>query len=318
MNKFVTILACLMLAVSVNAGVLINLPDGTVEDEVITTGKVWYVSSVTGSDDHSGTSPDYPVATIDKAIGLCTANKGDVIYVMVGHAEILTLVSGMTCDVAGITIIGLGNGDDKGTVTLNGLLADASDVALNVSITADNVTMKNLLFVAEVDALEEIIDIDMAVAYTYIDNCYFEMSDADSQAECAIDLKGGNSFTRISNCEIYGADAGGIEAIIIGTNTLCDRVKIIDNIIDGDFTSACIESAMVNTYITISGNQLQNVNTGEHVIELSAASTGIISYNSGYCDMTQATGIDPGSCKCIENYTTDAVDVSGILTPAGT
>ena len=68
MNKFVTILACLMLAISVNAAELINLPDGTVEDEVITTGKVWYVSSVTGSDDHSGTSPDYPVATIDKAI----------------------------------------------------------------------------------------------------------------------------------------------------------------------------------------------------------------------------------------------------------
>ena len=312
MNKFVTILACLMLAVSVNAGVLINLPDGTVEDEVITTGKVWYVSSVTGSDDHSGTSPDYPVATIDKAIGLCTASKGDVIYVMAGHAETISAANGILCDVKGISIIGLGNGDDVGTVTLD------TSVATDVSITADNVTIKNLHFVCGLDQVTDMIDIDTDVDYTTIDNCYFMQGNASYQALCAIEINGGSSFTTVSNCEFFSTTIGANEAIEIGLNTAVARTKILNNLISGDFANACIYSALVNTNITVKSNYLSNTNTGEHVIEFSAATTGVISYNSGYCDMTQATGIDPGSCKCIENYTTDAVDVSGILTPAGT
>lgn len=312
MKKFITILACLALSVSLNAGDLLNFPDGAAEDELVTTGSIFYVCSVGGSDDHSGTNPNYPLATIDKGIGLCTANKGDIIYVMAGHAETISAVAAITCDVEGVSIIGLGNGDNKGTITLD------TAVTTDVSITADNVTIKNLLFVCGLDAVTDMIDIDTA-AYTTIDNCYFQMSDATYQAVSAIDINGGCTFTKVSNCEFKATTAGADEAIHVGSGTgTPDRVKILNNIVEGDFANACIYSAGVCTYLTISGNQLTNSQTGDHIIELTAAATGIISYNCGYTDMTQATGIDPGSCKPIENYTTDTIDVSAILTPAGT
>ena len=312
MKKLITILACLVLSVSVNAADLLNFPNGAAEDELVTTGKIFYVCSVGGSADHTGTSPDYPLATIDAAINKCTANKGDVIYVMPNHAETIGSAGAITCDIEGISVIGLGNGDNRGVVTI------ATATSADVSITADNVTIKNLLFKCGLDAVTDMIDIDTA-AYTTIDNCYFQMSSASYQAVSGIDINGGCSFATIKNCEFYATTAGAEEAIHIGSDTLIpDRIKVINNIIDGDFDNACIYSAVAATYITIKGNELTNVQTGDHVIELQAAATGNIAYNYGYTDMTQATGIDPGSCKCIENYTTDAIDLSGILTPAGT
>ena len=54
---------------------------------ITTTGSIFFVDSVTGSNGNSGADSDHPFATIDYAIGKCTANKGDHILVMPGHNE---------------------------------------------------------------------------------------------------------------------------------------------------------------------------------------------------------------------------------------
>lgn len=96
-------------------------------------GKVFFVDS--GVDAIEGTSPDTAVGTIDEAINLCTANNGDVIYVMPGHTEAVTS-SSIACDVAGVTIIGLGSGSMKPVLTFG-----ATDSRINV--TAANCTWQN-------------------------------------------------------------------------------------------------------------------------------------------------------------------------------
>ena len=75
---------------------------GTLREAVsplATTGEIYYVNSgtganavggITGSNGNNGLSPKTPFATIDYAIGRCTANRGDTIYVMPGHWETLT------------------------------------------------------------------------------------------------------------------------------------------------------------------------------------------------------------------------------------
>ena len=79
-------------------------------------------------------------STIDAAIGACVASRGDVIYVMPGHAEAVT-VSSIAVDVAGVSIIGLGSGALKPTLTFS-----ATDSRINV--TAANCVFKNLRFTA--------------------------------------------------------------------------------------------------------------------------------------------------------------------------
>ena len=70
-------------------------------------GKVYWVSSVNGSNSNDGTFQK-PFATIDYAVGRCTANAGDIIVAMPGHTETVTAAAGLDLDVAGICILGLG------------------------------------------------------------------------------------------------------------------------------------------------------------------------------------------------------------------
>jgi hypothetical protein len=54
-----------------------------------------------------------PYSTIDAAVGNCTADNGDMILVKAGHVETVSAAGGLACDVAGISIIGLGNGKNR-------------------------------------------------------------------------------------------------------------------------------------------------------------------------------------------------------------
>lgn len=71
-------------------------------------------------------------STLDAAISACTANAGDVILVAPGHAEAVTATS-IDVDVAGITIVNMGNGDDAPTYTFGA-------AAATIKIDANNVT----------------------------------------------------------------------------------------------------------------------------------------------------------------------------------
>src|SRR6266508_1487466 len=70
-------------------------------------------SNVAGSD---GSSPSEALATIDAAINKCVANQGDVIVCLPGHSETITAAGAIACDVAGITVVGLGSGPQRATV----------------------------------------------------------------------------------------------------------------------------------------------------------------------------------------------------------
>ena len=84
---------------------------------------------------------------IDAAIGECTANAGDTILVMPGHSETVSAASGITADVAGVSIIGLGVGSDVPVISF-GTATTAS-----MDLTADNVKIKNIRGLAAIDGL---------------------------------------------------------------------------------------------------------------------------------------------------------------------
>lgn len=115
-------------------------------DQFPGAGSEFFVSSVTGSAT-GGYSPDAPAATIDQGINLCTANKGDIVWVLPGHAETITGASAIAADIAGISIIGLGNGSLRPTITYG------TNTTATTVVSAANVLIKNLRFVSNVDSL---------------------------------------------------------------------------------------------------------------------------------------------------------------------
>lgn len=106
---------------------------------------VYYVCSVNGSDGASGQDFEAPKASIDSAIGQCTANKNDVIFVLPGHTETYTTTGAkIVSDVAGITIIGIGAGSNRPTISFG-------HTGTTTTFSAANVTLHNILFVTAVD-----------------------------------------------------------------------------------------------------------------------------------------------------------------------
>jgi hypothetical protein len=130
-------------------------------------GNVWFVDSghtSASNSDGYGQNPDAPFATIDYAIGKCTANNGDVIYVMPGHAETLATATAMAIDVAGASVIGLGAGNDRPKITI-GTLAAAT-----IAASAASIAFKNIIVIGALDGLDSAItvtgdDCDIDIEY---------------------------------------------------------------------------------------------------------------------------------------------------------
>lgn len=112
-------------------------------------GKVFYVNNssvlaengIGGSNGNPGTYQK-PFSTLDYAIGRCTAGRGDIIYVMPGHAETISSATALNLDVSGVAIIGLGTGASRPTFTLD------TATTTTIPVSAANITISNCIFSA--------------------------------------------------------------------------------------------------------------------------------------------------------------------------
>jgi hypothetical protein len=110
----------------------------------VTNGNYYFVCNRTnanGSDGNEGTSPEMPFATLDTAINNCTANNGDVIIILPGHAESIASATALLFDIAGVTIIGLGVGSARPTFTFT-----TANTA-KIPVSAANVKISGCVFV---------------------------------------------------------------------------------------------------------------------------------------------------------------------------
>lgn len=278
-------------------------------------GNVFFVDSgAAGAGDTvgHGRSKAAPFATLAYAFSSDVLAAGDVVYVMPGHAETVAGAAGINCDIAGVRVIGLGWGAKRPTFTL-------SAVASTVALAAASVHLKNLIFRATADCT---IMLDVNAADCVVEDCEFR-STAAKEFVTAIDINGGAANacdrTTVKGCVIDSSlAAGASNGIELGE--VADRVLIQKCTILGDYGDAAIHNptGKVLTNLAVEDCFLENLQTGDHAIELVSACTGRLARNLYKSDMTQATAADPGSCFSYECYHCDAVDVSGILSPAVT
>src|SRR3990167_5218953 len=184
-----------------------------------------------------------PLATIDYAIGLCKAGRGDKILVMQGHAE--TITAAITMDVAGVVLEGRGSGANRAQVSC----ATASIDML--TITAANCVVRNLLFnesTADVTAM-----VNVAAADVLIEKCQFDLGATDE--EC-ITWASGSRLTVKDN--YFNVTANGPDRAIEIESTN-DGLICVGNIFNGgsatnQFDNAAINSGQAHTNALIYDN----------------------------------------------------------------
>jgi hypothetical protein len=230
----------------------IRKPGGPVVflDGGATTGDLFFVDSVTGSDASGyGTSPDSPVATIDYAVNLCTANNGDRVYVMPGHSETISGATSLVVDVAGISIIGIGDGP---LLTFSAAASTISITAANCTIenircysdytggvttgitagaTADGLKLKNVRMEEAANTKEFLISILVAAAChkVEIDGLEFHGVTGGTDSQCVI-FAGASNFSKVTNFKIYGDFSGAaIDALTAASAYLTIGPGVIVN-----------------------------------------------------------------------------------------
>jgi len=269
-------------------------------------GNVWFVNSATGiNSDGYGQNPDAPFDTIDYAIGKCTANNGDIIYVMPGHIETITGTD-ITVDIAGVSIIGLGKGSLMPQIKHNH--ADAE-----VSIAADNVTWTGIRHSADVTGVKVAIEIEDGV-----DNCTITGNKFDvvltgtDEFLVSIRTNDASNFASIEDNDIDMGLGGAVSAISFAKDT--DSTVVRNNRIQGDYSTACINGlTALSTKLLIEKNLLINGGSAdlgtEPAIELVTGSTGTIRDNDIVCNLaTMVASIVADTCMLFRNYYNEDVN----------
>lgn len=279
---------------------------------VVSTGQVFFVYSTAGVNaDGRGLDPETPFATLAYAIGKCAASKGDIIFLMPGHAETITAATALA--VAGVSIYGLGNGDNRPLFTLS------TATAAGFTIGAKNIKISNVRFnMTGITAVVAALAPGATSQYFTVEDCEFTMSDTALIAVQAIKLTHVDaSFCTIRRCRFYSPVAGATAAIL--SAVAHNRLRVEDCEFDGDFATAAInQTTAACTKCALLRNIYYGDNASEPIIELYTGSSGVAAGNlSAVATLAAAGSIVGDALWKFENYTTDTAANSAILDPTG-
>lgn len=192
---------------------------------VLTTGNVYFVDSgaALGADSSDrGTTPEKPFLTLDYAIGRCTASQGDYIILMPGHAETVSAAGDIVCDVAGVHILGIGEGTLQPTITF-----DTADTA-DIDVTAANVTFENVHFIANYANVDGAIDVAATGTDLTIKGCRITATSTALDFEEFLNLAAAaHRFSFLYNdVELLEGTDG--ESLVFAAGD-CDSMRVIGN-----------------------------------------------------------------------------------------
>lgn len=276
------------------------------------TGTYFFVDSGSGSSSNDGLDSDHPLATIDQAVNKCTADKGDVIIVMAGHAENLDAATDLVLDVGGVTVVGLGNGHNRPTLTFNG-------TGGNIPISGTNISVRNIVFMAGVSAVTN--GINMTGNGNEIIGCEFDFA-----TTTGFDFVDMLLINTADDCKIIGnkfiaeAGAAGCESCIQITDA--QKLVIMYNWFEGAVNTAMIEGVTTaSTHQYILYNVFHNTDaTPGMLLDAHDNSTGLLAGNAMSTIYTTnlTTCFDPGDLWSVQNYLCNDEDEYGVIVPATT
>ena len=277
-------------------------------------GNIYWVDSGTGGAGGTGAFTN-PTATIQQGIDLCTANNNDVVFVRANHAETISDATELTPNVAGVSIIGLGRGTGRPTITFD-------NASSSIAVSAADVTMQNFVWhstAADVaDAvtptakrlvLKDIVLTNSGAGQNWVD--LVDLSTTDNQAD-------GLTLQRIRWKDI---DTSTYSMVNVDANI--DRLSILDCYVDLGIngvvsTFIMCDAGSSTTNLLIQGNYKSRLEADNSLqvgtfADTATAKTGLLKWND--CRSLDTAGelflTATSNVHSDENYTTSVIDKSG-------
>lgn len=286
---------------------------------------VFFVSSVMGGNGFTGGMTD-PFATLAFAL----ANKatargannpsGTVIVCLPGHAEVVSSATGLPCSVAGVTVVGLGFGNQRPKFTL-----DTANTA-TIAVSADGVSFVNCRFIANFLSIAACFTLTTAKSFTLIGNEFRDTSGVLNFLNVVKSTGAGNTIDGL-NCVgnyWYGLGTTSVNSFILSANDIDAAVWQFNTIVLARTATAAILatiSAGVLTNLDARWNvaiSKQVADTGGAFINVGGTtSSGVVANNYlgdlSTTDLFMTTSV---ALTFFENKKTGVVSASGYLLPA--
>lgn len=241
-----------------------------------------------------------PFSTIDYAIGRCAANRNDVIIVRSTYTETITSAAAIACDVAGVAIIGMSVGGNRPTITFS------DSTAGTIAITANNVKIKNLILVGNIDAL--VSPITIAASGFDIDVEYRDTSSTVEAARCILGTAAADKGKIKLKYVGFPAGDACVNAIrLVGSDNVEINVNFYGKASTAvvEFLTTACTNVNVSGYFYVSGT----TNFSKNVVDTVTGSTWFV---SGF-DGAAGGAFSGGSGAAVAGD-----DTSGIYTALGT
>ncbi len=242
--------------------------------------------------DRDGGARVFPSLVAAIADSNVVASRGDVILVLPGHTEAVIGAATIAVSKAGLSIIGLGQG------TLRPTISFTTAIGAQMTVTGANVRFENILFnLAGFDAITAAISVT-ATDVTF-NKCDFIIS--SGTAGCVLGILTAATATRfkVTNCRFTGpATSSGT------TTTACIKHEVgVDYEFSNNYFTGKMTQAILNATTLLRGLIANNyfvIATGTEAITMAAASTPFIVNNrinvpSGTAPIIAAAGFVAGN-----------------------
>jgi len=298
----------------------------------LSSGRIFFVlkTAATNYTQFKEDHPDYKAAdgvttiaavynTVDAAVGACTADQGDVIYVMPGHTETITS-SSTTLDIAGVTIICLGNGTNAPHFTF-------STAAATINVSAADVKWQGGYFLANYLDVASTFTLAAAKDFT-LDGAMLKHS-SNVLNFLSVVTTGTTDYATdgltVTDNKYYGLNTTPLAFISVLGDV--DRLTVTGNYVNsastadvGHFITFAAKDA---TNAIISDNTLivvgaTNATVGIFLTGSGTAMTGIVSNNriASLDTTTEIIATAGTGLKYFDNLYTGVADKSGYVLPA--
>lgn len=244
------------------------------------------------------------------------ANSGDAIIVLPGHSESIATSTALASLVAGVTILGIGNGGATPSFRL-------TNTAAQLAIAVANTTLVNLRLRLE-GAAGVVKAVNITAADTTFNFCDIEFaSGASNLATIGIEVGAGANRTAFVDCRFRGVT--GIPTDCIKVVSAVDVVEFINcrGAVSANATNGIVHFTAAATNVQMTAVKLHNSTAASTAAVLcdAVASTGFISESYFGCmnsaGTASAQGIVPGSAtwRFAQVYGVDSTG-NAILSPA--
>lgn len=289
-----------------------NYPNGVTSHGVpvsgTITGNVFFVDSgdSLASNNPSCGTFEMPFASIDYAVGKCTASNGDIIYVKPGHAETISAAAGLDLDIAGITIVFLGEGNARGSITFG------TAVSADMDVDAADITIVNPRFVAGIDALTGPIDVN-AARFKML-NATWQDGTAINTTDCVVADANADDMT-IDGFEFIDGNAAGTQKqsfiqVAGATRPVIKNIKCT-----GDFGTGIIENGTAWVDALLENLVLDNASASPTVCVLLQATSSGWARNSSLRVASGSTGYTANNDMQFDNVSVTGTDAAAANDP---